>query len=157
MTCARRNAEVLGFSLPYGRVSAGVVNRWAEENVGNWPIHCAGLFVRTAAVRAIGGWAGILNDHDIVMVAGLSETADGYNESSTTWLYRQHASQVTKSDGRRRWSESARRIALQRAASVRAGGLRFDTERATDAVLDPNAIEVGGLKEQGWTGGPVSS
>lgn len=130
-------------ALPLGRLSAGTVNRWAFEHGGNWPVHCAGLMMRTATVRAIGGWAGLPYDDDVIMFACLSEIGDGYNEPSTTWLYRQHPAQVTKSDSRREWSDTARKIALQRAASVRASGLTIGRIRASEAQNDIHAIQAG--------------
>src|SRR6266540_2254301 len=34
-------------ALPFGRIRAGVPGAWAMAHAGNWPIHCAGLLVRT--------------------------------------------------------------------------------------------------------------
>ena len=134
-------------ALPLGHVPAGAVNEWANAHDGNWPVHCAGLMMRTATVRAIGGWAGFPYDDDIIMFACLSEIADGYNEPATTWLYRQHPGQVTKSDSRREWSDAARKVALQRAASVRASGLAIDASAIRDDVRDIHAIEVGAAQK----------
>jgi glycosyltransferase involved in cell wall biosynthesis len=130
-------------ALPFGQLSAGAVNNWAVEHDGNWPIHCAGLIMRTATVRALGGWAGLPYDDDIVMFSCLSEIADGYNEPSTTWLYRQHPAQVTRSDSRREWSDTVRKIALQRAASVRASGLTIDETRVSMTSNDIHTIRAG--------------
>ncbi|WP_433299001.1 glycosyltransferase family 2 protein [Actinoplanes sp. CA-030573] len=106
--------------IPTGFVKAGVVNDYAIAHGGNWPIHCAGLMARTDTVRAIGGWAGTPNDEDIVMFAALSEMADGFNDESVTWLYRQHPNQVTRTERWRAQSEITRRIALHRVNAVRA-------------------------------------
>lgn len=130
-------------ALPFGHVPMGSVNKWAIEHEGNWPIHCAGLMMRTSTVRAIGGWAGFPYDDDVIMFACLSEIADGYNEPSTTWLYRQHSTQVTRTDSRRKWSDTARKVALQRAASARTAGLAVDYSSARDRVADIHALEVG--------------
>lgn len=47
---------------------------------GNWPIHCAGLMMRTATLRALGGWAATPADDDLAMFAALSKVVDGYND-----------------------------------------------------------------------------
>lgn len=77
-------------ALPFGVIPAGTVNRWAKQHEGNWPVHCAGLMIRTASLRAIDGWAGTPVDDDIVMFSALSELSDGWNEETVTWPYRQH-------------------------------------------------------------------
>jgi hypothetical protein len=79
--------------------------------------------MRTTALRAIGGWAGLPVDEDIVMFAALSELSDGYHHSELTWLYRQHPGQVTKRAVAADLSEECRGIALQRAQSVRLADL----------------------------------
>src|SRR6266496_3322700 len=84
-------------AIPFGPVAPGVVNDWAIEHGGNWPIHCAGLLMRTTLVRAFGGWGGAPVDDDIIMFAALSECVGGYNVPDTTWLYRVHARQTSKS------------------------------------------------------------
>jgi len=81
-------------ALPYGLLPAGRVNAWATEHGGNWPIHCAGLMMRTACLRALGGWVASPADDDVAMFAALSELADGYNEPTVTWLYRHHPEQT---------------------------------------------------------------
>jgi glycosyltransferase involved in cell wall biosynthesis len=111
--------------LPYGRIRAGTVNTWAETHRGNWPIHGAGLMLRSTSLRALGGWAGLPLDEDIGMFAALSEIADGHNFDGVTWLYRQHRGQTTRSTSRRHLSEATRRFALQRARAVRLADLRF--------------------------------
>lgn len=125
--------------VPFGRVPAGSVNAWAANHHGNWPIHCAGLMLRTSSLRAIGGWGGAPTDDDLVMFAGLSEATGGYFSETTTWLYRQHPEQTIRSTHQQQWSEACRRMALQRAAAVRATGIRVDA--ATDSTTDP--IHVG--------------
>lgn len=112
-------------ALPYGIVAAGTVNAWAESHDANWPIHCAGLMLRSAAVRAVGGWVGLPSDEDISMFAALSEISDGYNFDGVTWLYRQHPQQVTRTQHTEHLSVACRRFALQRAKAVRVTGLNF--------------------------------
>jgi glycosyltransferase involved in cell wall biosynthesis len=84
-------------ALPFGIVPAGAANQWAEEHEGNWPVHCAGLMMRTELLRTLGGWGGTPVDDDIVLFAALSEMSDGWNEETVTWLYRQHPGQTTRS------------------------------------------------------------
>lgn len=112
-------------ALPYGRIPAGAVNAWAEAHGGNWPIHGAGLMLRSTSLRALGGWAGLPVDEDLGMFAALSEIADGHNFDGVTWLYRQHPDQVTRSSANRHLSEAGRRFALQRASAVRIADLSF--------------------------------
>ncbi len=65
-------------ALPPGLVPAGAANDWAIDHGANWPIHSAGLMIRTSTLRAIGGWPGLPIDDDVTMFAGLSElTASG--------------------------------------------------------------------------------
>ena len=112
-------------ALPYGEITPGVVNRWAEEHGGNWPIHCAGLMLRSISLRALGGWAGLPGDEDIAMFAALSEMVSGHNYDGVTWLYRQHPQQITRSHGTRHLSEDCRRLALQRVKAVSLSGMSF--------------------------------
>lgn len=136
--------------LPFGIVRAGEVNRFAAQHGGNWPVHCAGLMLRTESLRALGGWGGLPNDEDIVMFAALSEITDGYNEPSVIWLYRQHPNQVTRTSAWKARSVASRRAALQRATAVARTGLTF-AHTATAALEDPESdIHVGpASKEQG--------
>ncbi|MEV0271152.1 glycosyltransferase [Hamadaea sp. NPDC050747] len=124
-------------ALPFGRIPAGTVNAWADEHGGNWPIHCAGLMMRTASLRAVGGYAGTPADDDVVMFAALSEAADGWWDEQFTWLYRQHAGQTIRDPNWARWGETGRRIALQRANAVRHAGMQL-----TAVNLDTHHVEV---------------
>jgi glycosyltransferase involved in cell wall biosynthesis len=119
--------------MPLGYTEAGVVNDWASAHGGNWPIHCAGVMYRAASLRALGGWAAVPTDEDLVLFAALSELTDGWQDSAVTWLYRQHPAQVTRaadvpSD------ESARRLALQRVGAVGAAELRLTGTGEDDAA-----------------------
>lgn len=110
-------------ALPFGPVPAGQVNDWAIEHGGNWPIHCAGLLLRTVVVRVVGGWGGTPVDDDIVMFSALSELADGYIDPAVTWLHRIHPRQSHYSARFRERSSDGRRIALQRIEAIRAVNL----------------------------------
>jgi glycosyltransferase involved in cell wall biosynthesis len=130
-------------ALEYGIVTAGSVNRWAEENGGNWPIHCAGLMLRAISLRAIGGWVGLPGDEDIAMFAALSEISDGYNLDGVTWLYRQHPQQITRTKGALHLSEDCRRLALQRAKAVQIAGLNFGSDHQFDFDREVHKVNVG--------------
>ena len=130
-------------ALDYGIVKAGSANRWAEDNGGNWPIHCAGLMMRSLSLRAVGGWVGTATDEDIAMFAALSEVADGYNLGQVTWLYRQHPQQITRSKSTSHLSEACRRLALQRAKAVRLSGLRMDDRAQFSFGHDVHRVDVG--------------
>lgn len=139
-------------ALPFGRVAAGAVNTWAIEHGGNWPIHCAGLLMRTQLVRACGGWGGVPVDDDIVMFSALSEIADGYNDPATTWLYRIHEQQTHKSAQWRERSADGRRIAMQRVQALRATGLAITGDPAN--AQRPHEVEVGPAAKEGADGRP---
>lgn len=111
--------------LPFGLVPAGQVNEWAAQHGGNWPIHCAGVMYRTTSVRALGGWAAVPFDEDLIMFAALSQVTAGWFDESMTWLYRQHDAQLVRSDQHDAWSEVGRRVALQRARAVELADLRL--------------------------------
>lgn len=113
-------------ALPYGIVEPGIVNNVAIEHEGNWPVHCAGLMIRTSVLRALGGWASAPTDEDVVMFAAVSEVAAGYNDPTLTWLYRQHPEQSTRSEETRQRSADGRQVALQRVEALRAVRLRIE-------------------------------
>ena len=102
--------------IPFGVMKAGQVNAWAAEQGGNWPIHCAALMMRTASVRALGGWTAIPGDDELATFAALSEVTDGYYDQALTWLYRQHPKQM------HRTAEAQERSATGRASRCSAPG-----------------------------------
>lgn len=115
-------------ALPFGVIEAGTVNTWAIEHDGNWPIHCAGLVLRTHLVRAFGGWGAVPVDDDVMMFSALSECAAGYNDPAITWLYRIHDQQTSRSGTWRERSADGRRIALQRVQAIRTAGITITTD-----------------------------
>lgn len=124
--------------LPYGLVPPGQVNAWSAAHGGRWPVHCAGLMMRTASLRAVGGWAGTPADDDIAMFAALSELGAGVNVAAVTWLYRLHPDQTHRSAGWQSRVPAARRIAAQRAAAIREAGLTLATDpRSPDLTGTP--------------------
>ena len=135
-------------AIPFGLVEPGVVNEWAAAHQGNWPVHCAGLMMRTDAVRALGGWSTTPVDEDIILFSALSELGRGWNDEAVTWLYRQHEGQTTRSPASHGLTSEGRRIALQRVQALRNVGLKFDCNAGLEFGLDSWNVEVGpGMKE----------
>lgn len=130
-------------AMPFGLVVAGQVNRWAEEREGNWPVHCAGLMMRTNSLRSVGGWAGAPVDDDIVMFAALSELGAGWNEQAVTWLYRQHPLQTHRSDEWSSLSYTGRTMAMQRVKALRHTGAAFASEAGTGFGADSTTVDIG--------------
>lgn len=127
-------------ALPFGVVTAGTVNSWAIDHGGNWPVHCAGLLMRTNLVRAFGGWGGTPVDDDIMLFSAISECVDGFNDPATTWLYRIHERQTHRSARWRERSSDGRRIALQRVQAIRSTGLTLTGN--LEAANNPENLHV---------------
>lgn len=126
-------------ALPHGELPPGVANSDAIERKGNWSIHCAGLMIRTAVLRALGGWVASWGDDDVVMFAGLSEITSGYNEPAVTWLYRQHPGQLHRTPESQARSARGRQVALNRVTAIRAVGATLTTQ----AFVEDRAPVVG--------------
>lgn len=120
--------------LPFGPIAPGLANSDAIDRDGNWSVHCAGLMIRTAVLRALGGWVASWGDDDVVMFAGLSEITMGYNDPTVTWLYRQHPGQLHRTEESVARSARGRQVALERVSAIRA-------VRAT-VTAEPFAVEV---------------
>jgi glycosyltransferase involved in cell wall biosynthesis len=129
--------------IPFGIHTAGVINAWAAEHDGNWPVHCATLLMRTASFRALGGWTGIPYDDELVTFAALSQITDGYYDEAITWLYRHHPKQTHRTAAARELSTTGREIALQRARAIGASGLGFAASAAVGYAVAPPAVRVG--------------
>jgi hypothetical protein len=102
--------------------------------------------MRTEYVRALGGWVASPADDDVAMFAALSELAAGYNDPTVTWLYRHHPNQTHRTEKWRTWSSTGRRIALQRAAAVRAVGMSFGSVDPTSDVMGQSPVDIGPLQ-----------
>lgn len=81
-----------------GIVEPGVVGAFIEER-NMVPIACPGLMMRTATVRALGGWAANPRWDDTALFVALAELAPGYVTPEVTWLYRQHDGQTSRQSG----------------------------------------------------------
>jgi glycosyltransferase involved in cell wall biosynthesis len=129
-------------AMPYGVIKPGQVNDWAMEHGGNWPIHCAGIMLRTQVLRAFGGWAASPADDEISMYGAISEYADGYNDPAVTWLYRVHDGQTSQTPEWKAMSTDGRLIAIQRIHAIRAerigmqGAVPPNSDAVTPAVKD---------------------
>jgi glycosyltransferase involved in cell wall biosynthesis len=128
--------------IPFGHMPAGTVNKFAIDHGGNWPIHAAALMMRTASFRALGGWTGIPYDDELATFAALSQAGDGFYEETLTWLYRHHPKQTHRSEAAQALSETGRRVALQRAATIKGIGfslppvIGFD-QADIDVIVSP--------------------
>ncbi|HEX4222760.1 MAG TPA: glycosyltransferase [Pseudonocardiaceae bacterium] len=78
-----------------GYVEIGAVRAFVEAN-DLMPVACPGVTMRTATVRALGGWAANPRWDDSALFVALAEIAPGYVTPEVTWLYRQHEDQNTK-------------------------------------------------------------
>ncbi|MFI9380654.1 glycosyltransferase family 2 protein [Kutzneria sp. NPDC052558] len=79
--------------LPTGIVRPRLVGDYLMQH-RMCPLHCAGLTMRTASVRALGGWAANPRTEDIELLAALSELTPGYLEPEESWIYRMHDGQT---------------------------------------------------------------
>lgn len=104
---------------PAGLVPAGRLTAWMEEHGGNVPVPCAAVSYRTTTLRALGGWMALPIGEDLGLVAAISAVTDGWQDPSTTWLYRQHPGQISRHEAQPRWSATARKVALQRISALR--------------------------------------
>ncbi|WP_204809275.1 glycosyltransferase [Mycobacterium riyadhense] len=108
-----------------GIIEPGVVNDYicdvcARNEPFLWPVHTAGLTIRTTTIRALGGWGSYPVGADVALLTALTELTPGYLLSTITWLYRRHSQQVTASND---WKDLAPQIAAQRITAIRELGL----------------------------------
>ncbi|MGC4938987.1 glycosyltransferase [Kribbella sp. DT2] len=108
-------------ALPFGVLTPGVVNDWALKHHACWPIHCAGLTVRTQLLRSVGGWGAAPSDDDLVMFAAVSELSAGYNDPAVTWLYRHHDTQLSRQENWWRNDSASKAAVMQRIHALRNG------------------------------------
>ena len=111
--------------LPPGPLAAGVVSALLTEDQP-LPIHPAGLTMRTATVRALGGWTASPRGEDNALLAAIAELTPGYLTRDVTWLYRKHVGQTTGLPSFPVLEPVGWAVVRQRVAAVRAIGLRLD-------------------------------
>jgi glycosyltransferase involved in cell wall biosynthesis len=116
----------VGFAPPIepGFVEAGVVSGLIREEVP-LPVHPAGLTMRTATVRALGGWVANPRGDDNALMIAITELAAGYLTPDVTWLYRKHAEQITGLPYFSALEPIAWQVVLQRLEALRETGLRL--------------------------------
>lgn len=83
--------------LRTGLIRPGEVNDAALAAGRRWPLHGAGMMCRTTALRSLGGYAAAVSNDDLVLFASLWEQTWGFHDPHTTWLYRQHPEQTSRS------------------------------------------------------------
>ena len=109
-----------------GIVEPGVVGAFVEER-DLVPIACPGLMMRTATMRALGGWAANPRWDDTALFVALAELAPGYVTPEVTWLYRQHTGQTSRQSS---WPALRAELWVavrQRISALREVGLRVAT------------------------------
>ncbi len=108
---------------PTGHVPAGAVSDFVLAH-GKAPFLLNGMALRTATVRALGGWVAVPHGEDFGLVAAVAELAAGYYSPEVVWLYRQHDQQTSRSPEWLARREAAVELVRQRINAVRAVGLR---------------------------------
>lgn len=112
------STEMVDVELPYGVIDPGQVARsWAATGV--FPIHTAGVAIRTPIARAFGGWAALPRSEDLSLLVAVSEVFQGVHLSSASFLYRQWPGQTTRTDGFAQARDAAWRSVRQRAEAAR--------------------------------------
>lgn len=135
---------------PTGRVAAGRLTAWMEENGGNVPVPCAAVAYRTTTLRALGGWMALPTGEDLGLLAAVSAITDGWQDPATTWLYRQHPGQISRHETHPELSALARRVALQRISALRLThteltGTTHETDhspRVADVMKTPGDLDL---------------
>jgi glycosyltransferase involved in cell wall biosynthesis len=133
--------------IPFGLMRAGYANARAADDGGNWPIHAAALMMRTATLRALGGWTALPYDDELATFAAMSEVADGWYDRVITWLYRHHDRQLHRTPAAQALSATGRRVAMQRAQAAAAAGLRFGDDAADGFAVVNGDVHVGELSK----------
>ena len=108
---------------PTGYVEARAVGDFILAN-GNAPFLPNGPALRTASVRALGGWPAIPTDDETSLLVAISEIAPGYYARTVTWLYRQHDQQTSRRPEWRALLPASMATVRQRVEALRAAGLR---------------------------------
>ena len=121
------NGQRRAFPLPIdpGLIGPGVVSNYIlAGNQPYLPIHTAGITIRTATTRGLGGWGSYPRGADVALLAALTELTPGYLLPTVTWLYRKHPQQVTASGD---WKDVGPEVATQRITAIRDIGLSVPT------------------------------
>lgn len=111
--------------VPTGLVEPGVINAYITE-FERVPVHPAGLTMRPAIVRALGGWAANPRSEDNALLAGIAELTPGFHTPEVTWLYRKHTGQTTNQPSFPVLEPIAWALVHQRISALREVGLRVE-------------------------------
>jgi glycosyltransferase involved in cell wall biosynthesis len=122
---------------PAGLMPAGRLSSWVASHNGQSPIPCAGVAYRTTTLRAVGGWAALPVGEDVALLVTVSALTDGWQDSATTWLYRQHPDQISRHPAQPQWSAIAKQVALQRISALRLTDVRLTGTAAETEHLAP--------------------
>jgi hypothetical protein len=88
-------------------------------------VHPAGLTLRTATTRALGGWVANPRGDDNALLIAISELTPGYLTPEVTWLYRKHSGQLTGQRAFPALEPAAWTLVHQRLAALRETNLRL--------------------------------
>jgi glycosyltransferase involved in cell wall biosynthesis len=111
------STRTVAVDLPSGVIAPGtLVRSWSETGV--FPIHAAGVGLRTVVARAFGGWAALPRSEDISLLAAVSSVFAGIHLPSLSFLYRRWPGQTTETDAWAAAREAAWRSVAQRADAV---------------------------------------
>ncbi|HEY0803923.1 MAG TPA: glycosyltransferase family A protein [Pseudonocardiaceae bacterium] len=110
--------------LPPGLIEPGALNELVAEH-DPLPVHPAGLTLRTATTRALGGWAANPRADDNSLMVAVAEITAGYLTPEVTWLYRKHEGQITGLPYFSALEPIAWTVVRQRISALRETGLRL--------------------------------
>jgi glycosyltransferase involved in cell wall biosynthesis len=111
------STRLVEVELPAGVVEPGALLR-AWQETGIFPVHTAGVGFRTAVARAFGGWAALPRSEDLSLLAAISTVFAGVFMPNVTFLYRQWAGQMTRTESFASAQEAAWRSVRQRADAL---------------------------------------
>jgi hypothetical protein len=111
--------------IPPGLVAPGVISdRIAAYETVN--VHPAGVTMRVATVRALGGWVANPRSEDNALLIAITELTPGYLTSDATWLYRKHDGQTMRQPWYHEFEATGMEVFRQRLAAIREIGLRME-------------------------------
>ena len=129
--------EAPPWEAPEGAIPIGWVAGWWREHGRRLPVHPASLCVRSALLRALGGWMALPASEDTGLLLALNAVAEGWHLGQTGLLYRKWPSQLTASpllESGHAHRHDAYAIAEQRAEALGAWGVRWPAGPAPDQI-----------------------
>lgn len=111
------STRLVEVDLPTGIITPGtLVDSWSKTGI--FPVHTAGVALRTTIARAFGGWAALPRSEDLSLLAAVSTVFAGIHLPTLSFHYRQWPGQTTRTDSFATAKESAWRSVHQRARAV---------------------------------------